>query len=103
VQDVFLLSLLVTIVSYNKKHGFFLHYLDNTFFFIFLRPMKHNKQKIFFLTLALFFTVSALFAIEGGDGPPPPTPPPGLPLDGGVLALLVAGFFYGIKKSLKKK
>jgi len=64
--------------------------------------MKHNKQKAFFLVLALLFTVPALFAIEAGD-PPPPTPPPGLPVDGGVLALLVAGLFYGVKKSFKKK
>jgi len=65
--------------------------------------MKHNKQKSFLLVVALFFTMSALFAVEGGDGPPPPTVPVGLPVDGGIVALLVAGLFYGIKKSFKKK
>lgn len=65
--------------------------------------MKNNKQKTFLLVVALFFTMSMLFAIEGGDGPPPPTPPVGLPVDGGVLVLLVAGLFYGVKKSFNKK
>lgn len=76
-------------------------FLDNSFFFIFLHPMKHNKQKSFLLVVALFFTMSALYAVE--VTPPPPTPPPGLPVDGGVLALLVAGLFYGVKKSFNKK
>jgi len=65
--------------------------------------MENNKQKTFLLVIALFFTVSVLFAVEGGDGPPPPTPPVGLPVDGGVLALLVAGLFYGVRKTFKKK
>ncbi|MGB0974932.1 MAG: PID-CTERM protein-sorting domain-containing protein [Flavobacteriaceae bacterium] len=35
--------------------------------------------------------------------PAPQQPPPGdVPVDGGVIALVLAGLFYGIKKSLKK-
>jgi len=33
----------------------------------------------------------------GLPGPPPP-PPPGLPIDGGLLFLLIAGVAYGVKK-----
>ena len=72
-------------------------------FFNIFTPMKNNKQITFLLVVALFFTMSTLFAANGEEGPPPPTPPHGLPVDGGVLALLVAGLFYGIKKSFKKK
>ena len=76
-------------------------FLDSTFL-LFLHHMKHNKQKAFFLVLALLFTVPALFAVQ--ELPPPaPLGPPGLPVDGGVLALLVAGLFYGVKKSFNKK
>ncbi|PHS07845.1 MAG: hypothetical protein COA88_07855 [Kordia sp.] len=64
--------------------------------------MKHNKQKAFFLVLALLFTVPALFAVQ--ELPPPsPQGPPGLLVDGGIVALLVAGLFYGVKKSFKKR
>lgn len=31
--------------------------------------------------------------------PIPPPPPPGLPIDGGILFLLIAGIFYGVKKT----
>ncbi len=30
--------------------------------------------------------------------PPLPPPPPGLPIDGGLLFLLIAGVAYGVKK-----
>jgi len=32
---------------------------------------------------------------------PPPPPPPGLPIDGGLLILLVVGFVYGIYKTIR--
>jgi len=33
-----------------------------------------------------------------GPGPPPPPPPPGLPIDGGLLFLLIAAIVYGVKQ-----
>lgn len=60
--------------------------------------MKDNNKTVW-LFVALLFVIPTVFAAD----PPPPTPPPGLPIDGGVLALLVAGLFYGVKKSFKKK
>lgn len=45
-------------------------------------------------TLVSFST----YAAPPAGGPPPPTPPPpvGLPINEGVLFLLVAGLFYGV-------
>jgi hypothetical protein len=36
-------------------------------------------------------------------GGPPPPPGNVVPIDGGILTLLFAGLFYGVKKSIKKK
>jgi len=44
------------------------------------------------------FTGTIMLAqqFDADTGPPPPTdPPPELPLDNGILLLLVAGFVYG--------
>lgn len=62
--------------------------------------MKNSNKKAFLLIAALFLVLPSVFA---QDPPPPLLPPVGLPVDGGIVALLVAGLFYGIKKSLKKK
>jgi hypothetical protein len=64
--------------------------------------MKQKKAYI----LLLFLTIAPmLFAMSSQlpEGPPPPTPPPGLPVDGGLISLVVAGVFYGIKKNINKK
>lgn len=34
--------------------------------------------------------------------PIPPPPPPGLPIDGGVIFLLLSGLVYGVKKVISK-
>lgn len=77
-------------------------YLDRTFFFIFLQLMGNKNKNIFLLTILLLVVVPTVFA---QDAPPPPAQqgPVELPIDGGVIALVLAGLFYGIKKSLKKK
>jgi hypothetical protein len=62
-----------------------------------------------YLTLVVAFAslVSAI-AAPGGGGPPPPTPPPppGLPIDGGLIFLAIAGILLGLycfkKFQLKK-
>tara|TARA_B110000208_G_scaffold132743_1_gene160761 strand:+ start:171 stop:293 length:123 start_codon:yes stop_codon:yes gene_type:complete len=36
--------------------------------------------------------------IAQGPPPPPPPPPPGLPIEVGLLFLLIAGIVYGVKK-----
>ena len=51
-------------------------------------------KKLASLLLLLLFP---LIMIAHGP-PPPPPPPPGLPIDGGLLFLLIAGIVYGVKK-----
>lgn len=34
--------------------------------------------------------------------PIPPPPPPGLPINGGVIFLLLSGLVYGVKKVINK-
>ncbi len=58
------------------------------------------------LIIVLLLLVCPLVFSQGGNGTPPPPaqqPPPQLPVDGGLVALVVAGLFYGIKRTLKKK
>ncbi|WP_347173400.1 PID-CTERM protein-sorting domain-containing protein [Polaribacter uvawellassae] len=59
--------------------------------------MKY-KTKILFILVVLCTT----FTFGQMVPPPiPPPPPPGLPIDGGVLFLLISGILLGVKK-LKK-
>jgi hypothetical protein len=53
-----------------------------------------KRKYTFTLILALFFTT----IISAQGPPPPPPPPPGLPIDGGVAFLIIAGVAYGIRK-----
>ena len=55
------------------------------------------KKKIHLLFVVMLLVVSAANA-QIVPPPVPPPPPPGLPLDGGLGALLLAGLFYGYKK-----
>ncbi len=48
-------------------------------------------KKLASLLLLLLFPLIMI-----AQGPPPP--PPGLPIDGGLLFLLIAGIVYGVKK-----
>ncbi|MDA9338083.1 hypothetical protein N9Q51_01875 [Flavobacteriaceae bacterium] len=50
-------------------------------------------KKLASLLLLLLFPLIMI-----AQGPPPPPPPPGLPIDGGLLFLLIAGIVYGVKK-----
>ncbi|MEE9408413.1 MAG: hypothetical protein V3V28_10105 [Polaribacter sp.] len=50
--------------------------------------------------LALFLVLIFTYTISGQVMPPPagPPDPPGLPVDGGILFLLISGLVYGVKK-----
>lgn len=58
-----------------------------------------KKKTYLALILVLVFT----YAVSGQVVPPPapPPPPPGLPVDGGLLLLLLSGLIYGVKKVKK--
>ena len=70
----------------------------NWYFFIILHQNDTKKK----MKLApLFFTFfNSAFALQMEPPPPPnqPPPPPGLPIDGWVFFLLVAGLAYGAWK-----
>ncbi|HEY0091239.1 MAG TPA: hypothetical protein VGB43_02025 [Flavobacterium sp.] len=50
------------------------------------------------LLLALLFPLAECFATPNDPPPPSTPPPPGLPIDGGILFLLVASLAYGLYK-----
>jgi hypothetical protein len=54
---------------------------------------KRKKIALIFIFVIIYHTNSQL--------PPPPMappPPPGLPIDAGVIFLLLSGLIYGVKK-----
>ena len=55
-------------------------------------------KKLASLFLLLLFPLIMIAQGTGLPGPGPPPPPPGLPIDGGLLFLLIAGIVYGVKK-----
>ncbi|WP_460190278.1 PID-CTERM protein-sorting domain-containing protein [Urechidicola sp. KH5] len=57
-----------------------------------------NKSlKRLFLTLVLVTVSQSFFAQVA----PPPPPPVGLPIDGGILFLVISGLVYGVCKIKK--
>ncbi|MCL7754572.1 PID-CTERM protein-sorting domain-containing protein [Polaribacter sp. Z022] len=56
--------------------------------------MKEKKY------LALIIMLAFTCVVSGQIVPPPapPPPPPGLPINGGLIFLIISGIFYGVKK-----
>ena len=52
------------------------------------------------LTLIILFIIFPMF-IQNAIGQPPPPPPQDIPIDGGLLFLLIAGLIYGGRKFYK--
>ena len=50
------------------------------------------------ITLFMLFTCAFGYAAPGGPPPPLPPPPPGLPVDGGIIFLLLTSVTYGLYK-----
>ena len=61
-------------------------------------------KKNMFASILVFFVGFASMA-QGAPGVPPPAPPPppgpGLPIDGGLIALFILALGYGVYKSYK--
>jgi len=64
--------------------------------------MKSSFNK-YLLSFCLILICSSVFAQKPPDPELPGTPPPGLPIDGGLSFLIIAGVTYGIYESRKKK
>ena len=59
------------------------------------------QNKNILASIALFFVGFASMA-QGGTPPPPMPPlPPGLPIDGGIIALFVLALGFGVYKTYK--
>lgn len=65
--------------------------------------MGIQNKKIFasILFVLISFVCMAQRTSDSIPPPPSPPPPPGLPIDGALPVLLLAGIFYGIKSKLK--
>jgi len=61
--------------------------------------MKIQSKKI--VASILFVLISFVCLAQSEPPPPTPPPPPGLPIDGGLIVLLVLGLFFGVKSILK--
>ena len=60
--------------------------------------MKNKKYFALFIMLALTCIVTGQNNMPPPAGPPNP---PGLPVDGGLIFLIVSGVLYGIRKNIK--
>jgi len=76
--------------------------------------MKKKHLKITVLTLAMTFMSMQAFSFQSNSASKAPTqpaataqgvatPPPGLPIDGFLIYLLIAGSVFGISKLRKKE
>lgn len=67
--------------------------------------MKMPKIKIIASILFLLISFVCVAQDAGRNMPPPqvpgPPPPPGLPIDGGLFAVMALGLCYGVYKLLK--
>jgi len=74
-------------------------------FYLLLHPMKIVPSR-FIILLALLLPSVGSIAAPNEPPPPTPPPPPGLPIDNGLIVLLMAGLIFGCYKlynnSLKK-
>lgn len=61
------------------------------------------KRVLGILTLLLFVAVIASGQSVPPPPPPPPPAPPSIPIDGGVIGLLLAGVAYGARKLYSKE
>jgi hypothetical protein len=62
------------------------------------------KKKINKLLLCIFFMLISFYTYAGGPPvPQSPPPPSGLPIDGGLSFLIIAGAAYGAFELRKRK
>ncbi len=59
-----------------------------------------GKKTRLILIIVVLLTTTYTFG-QAVPPPIPPPPPPGLPIDGGIIWLFLAGIIFGIKKIRK--
>lgn len=77
---------------------FFFIYLQTKIIVVKNRIMTRKNLKATLLIFLMIFA-NSVFA----QGPPPPPPPIETPIDGGILALVIAGIAYAVKVIRDKK
>jgi len=85
-----IVNYLLHVLNYNSK------YFDKENFFLLLRPMKIVPSKIVLLFVGLLFS-NFIFAAPNPPSPSPP-PPPGLPVNEGLVLLVIASVILGFYK-----
>jgi len=66
-----------------------------------LKPQFQNRFRILIVSVCFLF-ISVLAYSQKGPPLPGTTPPPGLPIDGGLTYLFIAGVAFGVYKLRKK-
>lgn len=60
--------------------------------------MKQSIAKYIAVVIILFFAFGNQLFAQGPGGPAPGPAPPAIPIDGGVIGLLLVGLGYGARK-----
>jgi len=62
--------------------------------------VKIHKKYIIAFCVSIIITLNGF--CQAVPPPIPPPPPPGLPIDGGISLLFLAGIIFGVKSYIKK-
>lgn len=65
--------------------------------------MKIVPNRVIIILVVFFLQQASVFAAPEPPPPSTPPPPPGLPLDGGIVFLVLLSICYGIYKLNKTK
>ena len=63
--------------------------------------MKIVPMRLITLLALILIPMAGCFAAPNDPPPPTPPPPPGLPVDSGIVALLIVSVIYGLYKVYK--
>ena len=77
--------------------------LTRFFLYIYVINLVMKIQNKNFLASILFVLISFVCSAQVNEPPPPmPPPPPGLPIDNGLIALVVIALLYGVFKKIQR-
>lgn len=64
--------------------------------------LQSTSMKTIIFKILILLTLGFSTLVQAAPGPPPPPPPPGLPIDTGLVVLILAAIGLGVIK-LKKQ